>query len=120
MGSEQQNTYYKKIATNLGITQQIIWHGNLNNAKVLALMKKADLFFLTSVSEDTSTVVLEAISSQLPVLCFDACGFGHVINEKVGIKIPLSTPKYRDWETDRKSTRLNSSHITRSRMPSSA
>ena len=33
-----------------------------------------------------------------------------------------SLPKetYRDWETDRKSTRLNSSHITRSRMPSSA
>ena len=29
-------------------------------------------------------------------------------------------PSYRDWETDRKSTRLNSSHITRSRMPSSA
>ena len=29
-------------------------------------------------------------------------------------------PGYRDWETDRKSTRLNSSHITRSRMPSSA
>ena len=29
-------------------------------------------------------------------------------------------PPYRDWETDRKSTRLNSSHITRSRMPSSA
>ena len=29
-------------------------------------------------------------------------------------------PAYRDWETDRKSTRLNSSHITRPRMPSSA
>ena len=29
-------------------------------------------------------------------------------------------PRYRDWETDRKSTRLNSGHITRSRMPSSA
>ena len=29
-------------------------------------------------------------------------------------------PDYRDWEPDRKSTRLNSSHITRSRMPSSA
>ena len=27
---------------------------------------------------------------------------------------------YRDWETNRKSTRLNSSHITRSRMPASA
>ena len=32
----------------------------------------------------------------------------------------VPTIRYRDWETDRKSTRLNSSHITRSRMPSSA
>ena len=28
--------------------------------------------------------------------------------------------KYRDWETDRKITRLNSSHSAKSRMPSSA
>ena len=27
---------------------------------------------------------------------------------------------YRDWETDRKSARLNSSHSAKSRMPSSA
>ena len=31
---------------------------------------------------------------------------------------PIS--RYRDWETDRKSTRLNSSHSAKSRMPSSA
>ena len=30
------------------------------------------------------------------------------------------TRGYRDWETDRKSTRLNSSHEIPSRMPSSA
>ena len=30
------------------------------------------------------------------------------------------TYTYRDWETDRKSTRLNSSHSAKSRMPSSA
>ena len=28
--------------------------------------------------------------------------------------------RYRDWETDRKSTRLNSSHSGETRMPSSA
>ena len=38
-----------------------------------------------------------------------------IVEEDGRIKLP-----YRDWETDRKSTRLNSSHITRSRMPSSA
>ena len=35
-------------------------------------------------------------------------------------KLMITIARYRDWETDRKSTRLNSSHITRSRMPSSA
>ena len=32
----------------------------------------------------------------------------------------MTLPPYRDWETDRKSTRLNSSHLKLSRMPSSA
>ena len=32
----------------------------------------------------------------------------------------LDLGAYRDWETDRKSTRLNSSHEIPSRMPSSA
>ena len=36
-----------------------------------------------------------------------------------GVLSPLAPP-YRDWETDRKSTRLNSSHRSLSRMPSSA
>ena len=34
--------------------------------------------------------------------------------------ILVEESKYRDWETDRKSTRLNSSHRSLSRMPSSA
>ena len=38
------------------------------------------------------------------------------IDDKGNIK----TTPYRDWETDRKSTRLNSSHSGESRMPSSA
>ena len=32
----------------------------------------------------------------------------------------INNTRYRDWETDRKSTRLNSSHSGESRMPSSA
>ena len=35
-------------------------------------------------------------------------------------KEQLVIDNYRDWETDRKSTRLNSSHSAKSRMPSSA
>ena len=36
------------------------------------------------------------------------------------IVIDTKATPYRDWETDRKSTRLNSSHEIPSRMPSSA
>ena len=36
------------------------------------------------------------------------------------LSLKLCNPQYRDWETDRKSTRLNSSHEIPSRMPSSA
>ena len=44
---------------------------------------------------------------------------------EAGAKLDAGKPceyqsAYRDWETDRKSTRLNSSHRSLSRMPSSA
>ena len=39
---------------------------------------------------------------------------------KVLVMFLVSVLYYRDWETDRKSTRLNSSHEIPSRMPSSA
>ena len=42
------------------------------------------------------------------------------INAKRFITISPHMSEYRDWETDRKSTRLNSSHSRASRMPSSA
>ena len=38
----------------------------------------------------------------------------HIISRELNVNL------YRDWETDRKSTRLNSSHRSLSRMPSSA
>ena len=54
---------------------------------------------------------------------------GHRLHEKdtgsSDVQIAILTDRinhlsYRDWETDRKSTRLNSSHSAKSRMPSSA
>ena len=36
------------------------------------------------------------------------------------VNLVIAGCNYRDWETDRKSTRLNSSHSAKSRMPSSA
>ena len=44
----------------------------------------------------------------------------HAAAEAMKGHSPQAENIYRDWETDRKSTRLNSSHLKLSRMPSSA
>ena len=43
-----------------------------------------------------------------------------ILSETVLDELDSKKSGYRDWETDRKSTRLNSSHRSLSRMPSSA
>ena len=40
--------------------------------------------------------------------------------DRMPVNVKEKLAFYRDWETDRKSTRLNSSHSGESRMPSSA
>lgn len=92
-GNEIQVLEAHKLAKKLGLEQFVTWYGNQPNNIVIEAMKKAHIFLFTSINEDTSTVVLEAVSNQLPVVCFDTCGMGYVINEKVGKKIPLSNPK---------------------------
>lgn len=92
-GSDDQISYAKGLADELGISNNVVWHGNQSNAVVMDAMRNAQLFFFTSVSEDTSTVVLEAVSNRLPVLCFNVCGMAAVIDEKVGRKIPLTNPE---------------------------
>lgn len=84
--------HYKQLAIDLGIADWCVWHGAVGHEEVQVLMQKADVFFFTSVAEGTPHVVLEAIGNNLPVVCFDTCGQGDAVNDKVGRKIPLSKP----------------------------
>ena len=84
--------YYKQLAIDLGIADWCVWHGAVSHEKVQELMRQSDVFFFTSVAEGTPHVVLEAIGNNLPVVCFDTCGQGDAVDDKVGRKIPLSKP----------------------------
>lgn len=83
---------YQSLAHSLSIEDKIVFHGQVNHEEINILMQKADLFFFTSIMDATSTVVMEALQNHLPVVCFDTCGFGTVVDETVGVKIPLSNP----------------------------
>ncbi len=93
IGSGPCERRWKKLAAGLGINGICHWHGTQTHCKTLEVMSTCDVLIFTSVQDATSTVVLEALQYGLPVICHDACGFGAVIDETCGIKIPLRSPQ---------------------------
>lgn len=106
---DTNNAEYKrmtKLIKSLGIENNIVWHGKIPNADVHQMMQKSDLFLFTSIDEGTPHVVLEAIQNNLPVICFDTCGQGDVVNEDVGIKVPLTDSKQSPLDFAREITSI--------------
>lgn len=98
---DTNNDEYKrlsKLAKSLGVENNIVWHGKIPNASVHRMMQESDLFLFTSIDEGTPHVVLEAIQNNLPVICFDTCGQGDVVNDNVGIKVPLRDSKQSPYD----------------------
>ena len=83
---------YQQMAEGMGIADRCVWHGEVSHDEVQKLMQASDVFFFTSVAKGTPHVVLEAIGNNLPVVCFDTCGQGDAVNDKVGRKVALSNP----------------------------
>ena len=82
----------EQYAVSLGIQNQCKWYGKISRDEVDKIMRRCDLFFFTSISESTSTVVMEAIANSLPILCFDTCGQGEIVNKEIGLKVPIENP----------------------------
>lgn len=72
--------------------ENIEWVKEVSHARVFELMEAADFFVHTSIQEATSSVITEALSMGLPVICHDAFGMSIAINESCGIKVPLLSP----------------------------
>ncbi|MDB2648013.1 glycosyltransferase [Flavobacteriaceae bacterium] len=64
------------------------WVGQINREKVKNEMLKSDLLVHTSIKEASATVIMEALSCELPVICHDAFGMSKIINSNIGFKIP--------------------------------
>jgi len=84
---------YKKLSEESGVADWCFFHGAIPHVDVIKMMQTKDILLFTSIKEDTSTVILEAINAGLPIVCFDTCGFGPIVDDTVGRKIKLSTPQ---------------------------
>lgn len=63
---EGQYTEYKKLAEELGVAQDVLFTGVLKNP--FALLKKADVYALTSESEGFPNALIEAMACGLPAV----------------------------------------------------
>ena len=93
-GYEKDVKKYQNLVCELGLEASVKLLGSVPNVQVHKMMQESDLFFFTSIGDATSTVVPEAISSGLPVLCHDTCGFGPIVDDSIGRKVEVISPDY--------------------------
>lgn len=88
IGDGECSVKWKALSQKLGL-DNIKWHGWIGRDEALGIMKDSHMFVITSLSDATSTVLLEALSLGLPVVALNHLGFANVITEECGIKIDL-------------------------------
>jgi len=93
LGSGPLEKEWQWLCKELKIEMMCRWFGMISHHEAQELLGTADILLFTSLQEATSTVVMEAIQAGLPVVCHDMCGFGTVVDETCGIKIPVIDPK---------------------------
>jgi len=92
LGVGRETASWTRMSRRYGIANRCKFHGLLPREAALKVMHNAHVCLVTSLRDITSTVIVEALSLGLPVVCPDHCGFKDAINEKCGIKIPIGSP----------------------------
>lgn len=81
IGEGPQRQELMEKAKELGISENIIFTGNVPNREICNYQWAADLFLFTSKSETQGIVVLEAMAAGNPVVAVDATGVRDVVED---------------------------------------
>jgi glycosyltransferase involved in cell wall biosynthesis len=92
IGQGPLNNQIQEIISKYNL-QNVEWIKQVPHSEIVNYMNDADFFVHTSLREATSNVIPEALSTGLPVICHDINGMSIAINDKCGLKVPLSSPK---------------------------
>jgi glycosyltransferase involved in cell wall biosynthesis len=92
LGTGEEREVCERLANELGIADRVVFHGQVPRERVDDFYREASLFAFPSFCEPSGNVVFEALSAGLPVLTADAGGPGFVVNDRCGIKVPVTTP----------------------------
>jgi glycosyltransferase involved in cell wall biosynthesis len=85
----------KSIIKNAGVENRVIWTGPLHGELRFNAFSAASLFVLPSYSENFGIVVLEALSSGLPVITTTGTPWEEVVDYGAGWQIDINSKELR-------------------------
>lgn len=84
---------FRQLAESQGVIQRVRFHGKVDHAGVMQMLKAADLFcFPTTSSEGFPKAVLEALACGLPVVSTRVSVLGDLLSNGAGVLLDNATP----------------------------
>jgi glycosyltransferase involved in cell wall biosynthesis len=90
LGEGPMRQHWQQLANRLGIQEKVRFHGNLPHAEAMSVVSESDCFLFSSLRDTTGTVLPEALSLGLPVICLDHQGAADCVDDTCGIKVRVS------------------------------
>jgi glycosyltransferase involved in cell wall biosynthesis len=88
MASGYKVEEYKTISKQLGIAENVIFHGMLEKEKYLAILSNSRLLCLPTLSDSYAWTVLDAVCTGVPVVATTECKCDDLFdNGEIGIKV---------------------------------
>jgi glycosyltransferase involved in cell wall biosynthesis len=92
VGDGAHRSRYEQLAHDLGVADRVSFRGIVDKATVADLMREADVFVLASRFENNPVVLLEALSSGLPVVATAVGGVPEVVTDERGVLVAPNDP----------------------------
>lgn len=93
LGSGPLTNKWRSLAASKGIDDRIKWTGRVDRASAIDMMSSAHVMVITSLYDLTSSVLVEALSVGLPVICPDHYGFSDAIDDHCGFRVKVGSLK---------------------------
>lgn len=88
VGTGKEEGWLRQLARALGVEANVQWVAKMDHAELLRKYAEFDVFLFPSLHDSGGTVVLEAMSAGLPVICLDLGGPPTMVDERCGIVVP--------------------------------
>lgn len=85
IGSGPYEAELKRLSRELGDAAEFVAH--VSQEELFGIYREMDCFLFPSLRDSGGTVVLEALSFALPVICLDNCGPAEFVDETCGVVV---------------------------------